>query len=141
MISVESWPQPAVRAWTLVQRFQKFLLVGAVGFGTNQGALFLFHTSFGLSVPVASPIAIFLSMIVTFYLNELWTWHDRGSGRILSRAQTYVPINLGGLAINWGILTFLHQSVDMHYLVANLVGAAIAAIWNFGLNNAITWRS
>ena len=25
-------------------------------------------------------------------------------------------------------------------LLANLVGAGLAAIWNFGLNNAITWR-
>ena len=140
MISVESWPQPAIRIWTLVQRFQKFLVVGAIGFATNQAALFLLHAWIGLSVPVASPIAILLSMIVTFYLNEIWTWHDRGSGRIASRAQSYIPINIGGLAINWGILTYLHGSMDMHYLLANLIGAAIAAIWNFTLNNAITWR-
>jgi dolichol-phosphate mannosyltransferase len=141
MISVESWPQPAIRIWTLMQRFQKFLVVGAVGFATNQGALFLLHTSFGLAVPVASPIAIFLSMIVTFYLNEVWTWHDRGTGRIISRAQTYVPINIGGLAINWGILAYLHEEATIHYLIANLIGAAVAAVWNFTLNNAITWRS
>lgn len=141
MTSVESWPQPAIRAWTLMQRFQKFLVVGAIGFATNQLALYALHTFMGISVPVASPIAILLSMIVTFYLNEMWTWHDRGTGRIIGRARTYVPINLGGLAINWGILTFLHGSMDMHYLVANLIGAAIAAIWNFLLNNAITWRS
>jgi putative flippase GtrA len=79
-------------------------------------------------------------MIVTFYLNEIWTWHDRGSGRIVSRARSYIPINIGGLAINWGILTYLHGTMDMHYLLANLIGAAVAAIWNFSLNNAITWR-
>jgi putative flippase GtrA len=28
----------------------------------------------------------------------------------------------------------------MHYLLANLVGAGVAAVWNFLLNNAITWR-
>lgn len=141
MISVESWPQPAIRVWTLMQRFQKFLVVGALGFATNQVSLFLLHAWLGLTVPVASPIAITLSMLVTFYLNEIWTWHDRGKGRILSRARTYIPINLGGLAINWGVLTYLHAEWDVHYLIANLVGAAIAAVWNFTLNNAITWRS
>jgi dolichol-phosphate mannosyltransferase len=140
MISVESWPQPAIRAWTLVQRFQKFLVVGAIGFATNQVGLVVLHAWAGLAVPMASPIAIFLSMIVTFYLNEIWTWHDRGSGRIVSRARSYIPINVGGLAINWGILTYLHGTMDTHYLLANLIGAAIAAIWNFTLNNAITWR-
>jgi putative flippase GtrA len=107
----------------------------------HQGLLFLLHDSAGLSVPAASPFAILMSMIVTFYLNEVWTWHDRGSGRILHRARTYLPINIGGLAINWGILTYLHESWAVHYLVANLIGAAVAAVWNFSLNNAITWRS
>jgi len=141
MISVESWPQPAIKMWTLAQRFQKFLVVGALGFAVNQLALFGLYDVAGVAVPVASPFAILLSMMVTFYLNEIWTWHDRGSGRILFRARSYVPINLGGLAINWAILTVLHQQFDVHYLVANLVGAAVAAVWNFVLNNAITWRS
>lgn len=141
MISMESWPEPTAKLWMLLQRFQKFLVVGAIGFLTNQGLLYALHEWGGLSVPVASPFAILASMVVTFYLNEVWTWHDRGSGHVLARARTYVPINLGGLAINWGILTFLHDSVGMHYLLANLIGAAVAAIWNFVLNNSITWRS
>lgn len=140
MISVESWPESAIKVWTLVQRFQKFLVVGALGFATNQATLFILHAWLSLAVPVASPIAITLSMVVTFYLNEIWTWHDRGSGRLASRARSYVPINVGGLAINWAILTYLHGSWDVHYLIANLIGAAVAAIWNFALNNAITWR-
>ena len=140
MISVETWPQPAIKAWTLVQRFQKFLVVGALGFAVNQLSLLVLHGFMGIAVRAASPVAIFLSMIVTFYLNEIWTWHDRGSGRIITRARSYIPINLGGLAINWGVLTFLHDRYDVHYLLANLVGAAIAAVWNFVLNNAITWR-
>lgn len=129
------------RAWTLAQRFQKFLIVGALGFATNQGFLSLFHSAMGYSVRASSPVAIFISMMVTFYLNEIWTWHDRGSGRVLSRARTYVPINIGGLAINWAVLTFLHDSWGVHYLLANLIGAGLAAIWNFALNNAITWRA
>jgi dolichol-phosphate mannosyltransferase len=141
MISVESWPAPAARMWGLLQRFQKFLVVGAVGFLVNQVLLYILHGSAGLAVAAASPIAILISMAVTFYLNEVWTWHDRGSGRILSRARSYVPINIGGLAINWGVLTYLNHEWAVHYLVANLIGAAIAAVWNFGLNNAITWRS
>jgi putative flippase GtrA len=107
----------------------------------NQAGLVLLHGILDMDVPIASPIAIFASMVVTFYLNEAWTWHDRGRGRVLHRAMSYVPINLGGLFINWLVLTFLHDTYDMHYLVANLFGAGLAAIWNFALNNAITWRA
>lgn len=140
MISAERMPESVAKLWTLTQRFQKFLLVGAIGFATNQGFLWLLHAQFDFAVRTASPIAILISMAVTFYLNEIWTWHDRGGPRWLRRAQTYVPINIGGLAINWVVLTYLHDAWDVHYLWANVAGAGLAAVWNFGLNNAITWR-
>ncbi len=140
MISVESWPQPAVRVWVLAQRFRRFLIVGAAGLVVNQASLAFLHDIVGIAVVMASPVAILLSMMVTFMLNEHWTWHDRGTGRVVSRAMTYVPINLGGLLINWGILYYLVEEHGVHYLAANLIGAGVAAIWNFLLNHAITWR-
>ncbi len=141
MISVESWSDSAVRLWTLAQRFQKFVVVGVIGLVVNQAGLVLLHGMAGIEVKVASPVAILASMVVTFYLNEAWTWHDRGSGRVIHRAMSYVPINLGGLFINWAVLTYLHDTYGMHYLIANLFGAGLAAVWNFALNNAITWRA
>lgn len=140
MISVESWPQPAIRVWVLAQRFRKFLMVGAVGLLVNQASLATLHDGFDVPVVAGSPLAIFLSMIVTFMLNEHWTWHDRGTGRVLSRAMTYVPINIGGLLINWGVLYYLTEVHGVHYLAANLLGAGLAAVWNFLLNHSITWR-
>ena len=141
MISVESWPDSAARLWVVAQRFQKFVAVGAFGLVVNQAGLLLLHGLIGIEVRVASPVAILASMAVTFLLNEAWTWHDRGRGRVMHRAMSYVPINFGGLFINWIVLTFLHDTYDMHYLIANLFGAGLAAVWNFGLNNAITWRA
>ena len=140
MFSVESWPQPAARAWILARRFQKFLVVGAVGLGVNQGMLFLLHQIVGSHLVLSSTIAIFISMVATFMLNERWTWHDRGSGPIVHRLLMYFPINTVGLVINFAVLRILYEDHGMHYLLANLVGAGIAAIWNFALNNIVTWR-
>ena len=141
MFSTEAWPQPAVRLWTLAQRFQKFLLVGAFGLAVNQGMLYLLRDVLDLRLLVASPLAIVISMLVTFALNEIWTWHDRGSGRILTRAVLYHLVNSGGLLINTGVLWLLVEHGAVHYLLANLVGAATAAVWNFAVNNAVTWRA
>jgi putative flippase GtrA len=140
MISTETWPQPAVRAYVLAQRFQKFLVVGSIGLVVNQGLLFVLRHLFDIPLYVASPVAIFTSMVVTFALNEAWTWHDRGRGKIVHRLLMYCPINTVGLLINYGILSYLVHSHDWHYLVANLVGAGFAAVWNFSLNHLITWR-
>ena len=140
MVATEAWPRSAARVWTLAQRFQKFVAVGAVGLAVNQGLLSLLVELGVLPVRLASPFAIAVSMLVTFALNELWTWHDRGSGRILTRMLLYGTINSGGLLINWGLLVYLSDHMGVHYQLANLVGASIAAIWNFGLNHLITWR-
>lgn len=139
MLSTEGLSRPVVRAATVTRRFQKFLLVGAIGLAVNQCALFVLVALVGLPLAAASPVAILLSMVVTFTLNERWTWRDRGHGRLLHRALLYGSINSGGLLINWVTLVSLDR-MGLNYLIANLIGAGIAAVWNFSLNHALTWR-
>lgn len=131
--------QLVAQFWSIGQRFQKYLVVGAVGLAINQGLLMALVSWLGLPVAFASPPAILVSVVVTFLLNERWTWHDRGAGKVVHRALIYFAINGGGLLINWGILVWLHRA-GMPYQLANLVGAAVAAVSNFSLNNSITWR-
>jgi putative flippase GtrA len=140
MISSERLPAPVERAWLLTQRFQKFVVVGAIGLAVNQIGLVALHSGFEMALKAASPISIFLSMIVTFTLNEMWTWHDRGSGPLIHRVGFYFPINMVGLLINYLVLQFLVDHTAAHYIVANFIGAGLAAIWNFFVNNSITWR-
>lgn len=139
MLSTESLPRPVARVATVTRRFQKFLFVGAVGLAVNQSALFALVALAAAPIVAASPLAILLSMAVTFTLNERWTWHDRGRGRLLHRALMYGSINSGGLLINWFTLVSLDR-LGLNYLIANLIGAGIAAVWNFSLNHALTWR-
>jgi len=139
MLSSESLSRPVVQSTTVTRRFQKFLLVGAIGLGVNQAVLFALVGLAGATIEIASPVAILVSMFVTFTLNERWTWHDRSNGRVLHRAFLYGSINSGGLLINWVTLISLER-IGVNYLVANLIGAGIAAVWNFGLNHALTWR-
>jgi dolichol-phosphate mannosyltransferase len=141
MISSERLPASVTRAWHLGKRFQKFILVGALGLLVNQLFLFIFSDGANMALHFASPISIFLSMIVTFTLNEIWTWHDRGSGHVIHRIGLYFPINMVGLVINYLILQLLVDHTNMHYLIANLIGAGVAAVWNFLVNNSVTWRT
>ena len=140
MLSTGSWPQPALRLWTLAQRFQKFLVVGAFGLAVNLGSLGVLEHGAEMIFAIASPIAIAISMVVTFALNEAWTWHDRGSGQVLHRAMKYIPINTVGLVITWQLALFLKEEHAFHSLLAQFIGAGVGAVWNFGLNNVITWR-
>ena len=141
MISTRSWPEPAVRVFNLVQRLQKFLLVGAAGLVTQQILVFVFHDIVNWTSRPSLVVAIAISMAVTFTLNEMWTWHDRGKGSILSRMMFYVPINTIGLLINLEVAILLIDNMSVHLQIASLLGAGVAAIWNFAANNLVTWRS
>lgn len=140
MISSEALPARAIQVFSIAKRFQKFLIVGSGGLMVNQVMLFALHDIAGVRLVAASPVAILVSMAVTFTLNEIWTWHDRGSRPIVHRLGTYLPINSGGLLINWALLVYLAERQGVHHLIANLIGAGVAAVWNFSLNNVITWR-
>lgn len=139
MLSSKALPESVLRAAALARRFRIFLVVGALGLAVNQGLLYLLVAETGLRPAAASPFAILGSMVVTFLLNEHWTWRDRGEGAVWRRAAMYGVINSGGLIINWLVLVTLTH-FGMNYLLANVIGAGIAAIWNFGLNHALTWR-
>jgi dolichol-phosphate mannosyltransferase len=139
MLSSQSMPRTVAQALSISQRFQRFLLVGAIGLAINQVILFILVDFTAITVAMASPVAIATSMLATFTLNERWTWHDRGRGPIVNRALLYGSINSAGLVINWFTLVALNR-LGLNYLIANLVGAGLAAIWNFSLNHAFTWR-
>ncbi len=141
MISTRTWPEPAVRAFNLVQRLQKFLLVGGIGLITQQVLVFVFYNLANWNSRPSLVVAIAVSMAVTFTLNEMWTWHDRGRGSILSRMMFYVPINSIGLLINVAVAEVLYQDLSAHIQIASLIGAGVAAVWNFTANNFVTWRS
>lgn len=141
MISTRTWPEPAVRMLNIVQRLQKFLLVGAIGLVTQQVLVFVFHNLASWHPRPSLVVAIAASMAVTFTLNEMWTWHDRGRGSILSRMMFYVPINSIGLLINLEVAILLTDSMNVHLQIASLIGAGVAAVWNFAANNFVTWRS
>lgn len=122
-------------------RIERFLLVGVVGLGVNLAALWLLHGWLAVPLSPAAAVSILLSMVATFVLNELWTWGDRQRRSPLpARVAFYSAINGTGMLINWQLLLFFHHH-GQHYQVANLLGAATAAVWNFLLNNFLTWRT
>jgi dolichol-phosphate mannosyltransferase len=125
----------------LTLRFLRFALVGASGVAINMGALWLLTTSVGLPVPVASVIAIELSILSNFTLNDLWTWRGVDKKRYPVRAGQYHASVAVTAVLNWLILVGLHSGLGVHYLVANLAGIAVGTLLNFFINDAWTFRA
>ncbi|MFC1992408.1 glycosyltransferase [Chloroflexota bacterium] len=124
-------------------RFIKFCGVGLSGVGVNEGLLWFLRESAGLPLPVSSAISIETSIISNFLLNNFFTFRDRRSPEVkatFGRLLKFNLVSLAGLGINLGILLLLTDVFGVYYLVSNLCGIAVAALWNYTLSTWWTWR-
>ena len=121
--------------------FIKFCVTGTSGVFVNLGS-FLLLTQLGVHRYLASPIAIELSIISNFLINNYWTFADRTlAGRKRIRGLKFNAVSLLSLAVSYG--TFLALSLLLPRAAPIwLQGLAIvpAVLVNYLLNSYWTFR-
>jgi len=124
-----------------LEEFLKFALVGGSGVIVNMGCFFLLTRYAGLKIEFASPIAIEVSILTNFFLNNIWTFRKRNTkvGLAFRILRYHLVTGLAGL-VNYGILLLLAKVFGVHDLIANLIGIIIGTFINFFLNSFWTWR-
>jgi dolichol-phosphate mannosyltransferase len=81
--------------------FLKFAAVGLSGVAVNL-SIFIFLTRMGLSKYIASPLAIEVSIVNNFLLNNYWTFkHRNASGTILLKGLKFKSVSLLALIISY----------------------------------------
>ncbi len=118
--------------------FIKFDLVGLSGIVVNEGVLVLLVNG-GMYLLYASAIAIEVSIISNFVLNDFWTFRDRRHGHIAVRMLKFNGLMLIGLVVNLGILFVGTAYLDLPYTIANLVGIGAAFLLRYWLSIRLTW--
>jgi len=119
-------------------RFIKFSVVGASGVFVNEGLLALLTEIYSVPVTIAGAIAIELSILSNFMLNNFWTWRDFRAKSFIKRLLQYHSVSFIAGLVNYVILISLTY-IGLHHLVANLIGIACATLINFVLNNHWTF--
>jgi dolichol-phosphate mannosyltransferase len=124
-----------------VEEFLKFAIVGGSGVFVNMGCFFILTRYAGLNIEFASPIAIEISILSNFLLNNIWTFRKRNTKvGLASRIFRYhLVTGLAGI-VNYGILLLLAKVFGVHDLIANLIGIIVGTFINFFLNSLWTWR-
>ena len=121
--------------------FIKFALTGLTGAVVNLG-LFQLMLDLGMHKLLASPIAIQLSIISNFLLNNYWTFADRVmTGRIRVRGLKFNLVSLVALILSYAtfvILSALLPQVRPVWLQG--CGIVPAALFNYFLNSYWTFR-
>ncbi len=121
--------------------FIKFALTGLSGVFVNLGS-FQLLLNLGVHKLLASPIAIELSIISNFLLNNYWTFRDRAlGGRKRIRGLKYNLVSLMTLMLSYStfvLLSFLFPAVQSVFLQGCAI--APATLFNYFINSRWTFR-
>jgi dolichol-phosphate mannosyltransferase len=129
---------PSVLSQAYHHHFVKFAIVGAIGVGVNEGLLILIR-SMGVYYLTAGAVAIEVSILSNFVLNDLWTFKDRRTGSAAVRLAKFNLLMLAGLVLNLAILYAGVDYLGMIPEVANLVGIAAAFLLRYALSVKYAW--
>ncbi len=124
-----------------LSRGWKFGIVGISGFLVNQGGLMLLVGKAGLPTWLGGLIAIELSIVVNWFVNDSWTWRDRReSPRIVRLGKYNIAAGLTAFGVNYPLLLLLSGAFGLNYAIANVVGIGLASGVNFLINHHWTYR-
>lgn len=122
------------------KRLIKFLIVGVSGVFVNMLFLWFFKEIAGLDLKIAGILAIEISVVSNFILNNYWTFNKLNlKTSIFSRFFKYNFSVIIGIGINYVVLLLLTKPTGS-YLIANLIGIGLATISNYLFSSRWAWK-
>jgi len=138
-----SWNHHESVVWQEWVKLFRFGAVGLSGIVVNEGILIYLRGYEQFSLPVASIVAIELSILSNFILNDTWTFrteHQHAMPHWWQRLVSFQVVSIGGAVINFAILNVLALYAGADYRIANILGIVVAFAWNFLVNRRVTWK-
>lgn len=138
-----------------ILRFIKFGIVGTIGAGVTYFFWIFLEKLLGIPDRIALAIAIEISIVSNFFLNNIWTFKDRKKDkRNFLKFLKFNLVSFWGLLINVFIYTIFRDylSFSEKYFIfdnffsfsykyfAEFFGILGGFLWNFFINNFWTWR-
>ena len=119
-------------------RFMLFCFVGAVGVLVHLAALRIGLVLWSFSP--AQAVATGVAMTSNFFMNNVLTYRDRRlhGWRLLTGLLSFCLVCSVGAVANVGVAWAIFDR-SYEWWFAGLVGAAIGAVWNYGVSSVLTW--
>lgn len=131
-----------LRDGPLAVQLRRFVTVGAFAAGVQMLLLWLFVDTGGLNYLLGAAIAIEFTIVLTYVLNNAWTFKARqntGSrAYLVGLAQTNV-VRGTAIPIQLGVLYVLVEFLLLSYLLANAVAILISGLYRYVLDARWTW--
>ena len=87
-------------------------------------------------------VGIEASILSNYFLNNLWTFGDIKDNKYsrVSRLVRFHAVSVTGYLINISTLYLFTTIWGIYYIIAEIVGIALAFTWNFLVNRKYTWQ-
>lgn len=127
------------------KNFAKFACVGVVGLVTDTTLFNIFRLTLFDST-LSAIISGFIAMVITFTLNNLWSFGERkinGVAKILGTFVIYAGSSIIPILFRSQLVDLFVKGMGDKIIVANagfLIGVAFGLVWNYVVYSRIIWR-
>lgn len=123
-------------------QLRRFVIVGALAAGLQIALLWLFVDVAGLNYLVGATVAIEITIVCSYVLNNAWTFRASRNTGVAGYLAGLVKTNLvrgTAIPIQLGVLAALVEWGEMMYLLANVVAILVSGVYRFVLDSRWTW--
>ena len=122
--------------------FIRYCLVGLVGMLVNIGAYLLLNRYFQIPLQAASLIAIEISIVSNFLLNNYWTFKTRPKKLSMIRRMLnfHIAAGISGLLFYYLFFLLLTTVLGINDVLSILLATTTGTISNYTVNSLWTWR-
>jgi len=121
-------------------RFLAFAAIGGLGVFVHLSVLELAYRVERVEFVTAQAIAVGVSMVFNYTVNNLLTYRDRRRRglRWLTGLVSFAAACSVGAAANVGVAAFLF-SRRTEWVIAAVAGVLVGAVWNYAVTSVYTW--
>ncbi|KDS91843.1 polysaccharide biosynthesis protein GtrA [Halorubrum saccharovorum] len=123
-------------------QMRRFVVVGASTAAIQMGLLWLFVDTAGLNYLIGATIAIEITIVLSYVLNNAWTFQasqNTGTSEYLGGLLKTNLVRGTAIPIQLGVLYALVEWASIMYLVANAVAIFLSGLYRFVLDRHWTW--
>ncbi len=124
----------------LLERFVKWLAVGATGTVVDYGIYISLTRFVGLEEEIAQGISFTCAVVNNYILNRTWTFGDIKHKRPQVQFFQFFIVSALGLGTRTAIFYVLFRLLGICDLLAMSIGIIVVLIWNFFANLVWTFR-
>ncbi|MCU4802055.1 GtrA family protein [Halobacteria archaeon HArc-gm2] len=126
----------------IAPQLRKFVAVGTVAAGVQMVLLWTFVDAGGLNYLVGATIAIEITIVLSYVLNNAWTFRaSRNTGRVdyLTGLVKTNVVRGTAIPIQLAVLFVLVEWQAISYLFANAVAIGVSGLYRYVLDARWTW--